>query len=218
MNGDDARGALTELQRVIPDRPDRPDMGDVALYMHALTSEIATDPGSWTPERAAEMSEWFDSTASGWSARDRPERHEALGDALARGGPFPKGVCLEVGAGTGNATGDLRAAFDVVISIDLAWTMLSLASRRGRQIQADASVLPARTSSVGVVALVNMFLFPMEVARVLDDDGVLLWVSTNGDATPIYLSPAEVLQALPGTWHGVTSQAGWGTWLAARRD
>ena len=48
-------------------------------------------------------------------------------------------------------------------------------------------------------------------------DGVVLWVSTNGDATPIYLSPTEVLDALPGAWDGVTSQAGWGTWLTARR-
>jgi ubiquinone/menaquinone biosynthesis C-methylase UbiE len=184
--------------------------------MRALTLEIAMDPDTWTPERAAEMTGWFDSMASGWSERDRPERHEALADALARGGALPKGVCLEVGAGTGNATGDLRAAFEVVVSIDLAWAMLALASLRGRQIQADASVLPIRTRSVDVVALVNVFLFPAEVARVLSDDGVLLWVSTNGDATPIYLSPAEVLQALPGPWHGITSQAGWGTWLVAR--
>jgi hypothetical protein len=70
---------------------------------------------------------------------------------------------------------------------------------------------------VSVVALINMFLFSDEVARVLTDDGVLLWVSTNGDATPIYLSPAEVLRALPGTWEAITSQAGWGTWVTARR-
>jgi hypothetical protein len=67
------------------------------------------------------------------------------------------------------------------------------------------------------VALINMFLFPVEVGRVLAEDGVLLWVSTNGDQTPIYLSPTEVLNALPGTWDGTTSQAGWGTWLTARR-
>lgn len=48
--------------------------------------------------------------------------------------------------------------------------------------------------------------------------GVLLWVSTNGEETPIYLRPADVLSALPGTWEGITSQAGWGTWLTARRS
>ena len=51
----------------------------------------------------------------------------------------------------------------------------------------------------------------------LADDGVLMWVSTNGDETPIYLPPTEVLEVLPETWHSITSQAGWGTWLTARR-
>jgi hypothetical protein len=96
--------------------------------------------------------------------------------------------------------------------------MVSLAARDGLRAQADASVLPVRSGSVSVVALVNMFLFPAEVARVLTDKGVVLWVSTNGDATPIYLSPAEVLEALPGEWHGTSAQAGWGTWLTARRE
>jgi hypothetical protein len=62
-----------------------------------------------------------------------------------------------------------------------------------------------------------MILFPAEVARVLADDGVLLWVSTSGDKTPIYLPPVEVLNALPGTWEATTAQAGWGTWLTGRR-
>jgi SAM-dependent methyltransferase len=152
-----------------------------------------------------------------WPERDVPERHDALGDALARGGPFPHGVCLEVGAGTGNATGDLEAAFDTVVSLDLSGEMLSLGARTGCRVQADASRLPVRSGSVAVVALINMLLFPAEVARVLTVDGVVLWVSTNGDATPIYLSPGEVLAALPGEWQGISAQAGWGTWLTARR-
>jgi hypothetical protein len=41
-----------------------------------------------------------------------------------------------------------------------------------------------------------MFLFPAETSRVLADDGVLLWVSTNGEETPIYLPPADVLDAI----------------------
>lgn len=95
--------------------------------------------------------------------------------------------------------------------------MLRRASFDGRQIQSDASALPLRTGSAAVLALINMFLFPGEIARVLAENGVLLWVSTNGEETPIYLPPADVLRALPGTWQGITSQAGWGTWLTARR-
>jgi ubiquinone/menaquinone biosynthesis C-methylase UbiE len=153
----------------------------------------------------------------GLAGGDRPERHEALADALARGGPFPSGWCVEVGSGTGNATPDLRRAFDDVVSLDLSHEMLRRAPSPDRRLQSDASVLPVRSGSVAVVALVNMFLFPAEVARVLADDGVLLWVSTNGDATPIYLPSADVVRALPGVWDGVTAEAGWGVWCTARR-
>jgi SAM-dependent methyltransferase len=208
---------LVELPRLIVETPGRPEWGDAAVFMRDLTAEIAMTADAWTPERAAQMASLFDSLASAWPERDMPERHDALRDALARGGPFPKGWCLEVGAGTGNITGDLRATFHDVVSIDFSREMLSLASLKGHQVQADASCLPVRAGSATVIALINMFLFPAEVARVLVDDGVLLWESTNGDATPIYLPPADVLNALPGIWHGVSAQAGWGTWLTARR-
>jgi SAM-dependent methyltransferase len=185
--------------------------------MRELTRSIALGRDAWTPERAAQIATMFDSLASGWRQRDIPERHDALLDALGRGGPFPSGLCVEVGSGTGNATSDLRGAFPEVVSVELSAEMLRLSAETGRQIQADAAALPLRTRSAAVVALINMFLFPAEVARVLIDDGVVLWVSTNGDETPIYLPPTEVLGALPGNWNAITAQAGWGTWLTARR-
>jgi SAM-dependent methyltransferase len=185
--------------------------------MRELTRSIAFEGGAWTPERAAQISSFFDSMATGWRDRDRPERHDALEDALARGGPFPRGWCVEVGSGTGNATDDLRRSFRDVVSFELSLEMLRQAAPDGRQMQADAAALPLRTGSVAVVALINMFLFRAEMARVLRDDGVVLWVSTNGDETPIYLPPADALRALPGTWDGTTAEAGWGTWLTARR-
>ena len=208
---------LVELRRVVPDRPGRPEWGDTARAMRELTRSIAFEPDAWTPGRAAQIASLFDSLASGWRERDVPERHEALMDALARGGSFSSGWCVEVGSGTGNATADLRAAFHDVVSVELSGEMLRLSAFTGRQVQADAAALPLRTGSAAVVALINMFLFPPEVARVLADDGVLVWVSTNGDETPIYLPPIDVLNALPGTWDGITSQSGWGTWLTARR-
>jgi SAM-dependent methyltransferase len=208
---------LVELPRVVSDQPGRPEWGEAARPMRELTRSIAFDAETWTPDRAAQIASLFDSLASGWRERDVPERHEALVDALGRGGSFPRGWCVEVGSGTGNATVDLRAAFHDVVSVELSAEMLRLSSVTGRQIQADAARLPLRTGSAAVVALINMFLFPAEIARVLAEDGVLLWVSTNGDETPIFLPPTEVLNALPGTWTGITSEAGWGTWLTARR-
>jgi SAM-dependent methyltransferase len=185
--------------------------------MRELTRAISLDSDAWTLERLAQIRSFFDSSASGWRDRDVPERHDALMDALTRGGPFPSGWCMEVGSGTGNATADLQNAFHEVVSLDLSREMLRLARFGDRLIQSDASALPVRTGSAAAVVLINMFLFPAETTRVLADDGVLLWVSTNGEETPIYLPPAEVLSVLPGAWEGITSQAGWGTWLTARR-
>jgi SAM-dependent methyltransferase len=185
--------------------------------MRELARAIAMDPDAWTPQRAAEIASLFDGLAAGWRDRDVPERHDALVDAVARGGSFPGGWCVEVGSGTGNATTDLRKSFPDVVSLDISREMLRLAASRGHQLQSDAAALPLRTGSASVAVLINMFLFPAEISRVLADDGVLLWVSTNGDQTPIYLPPTDVLDALPGTWDGITSEAGWGTWLTARR-
>lgn len=209
--------SLVELPRVIAEPPGRPVWGDAARPMQELTRAIALGDGAWTPERKVQVGALFDSLASGWKERDAAARHDALADALARGGPLPRGRCLEVGSGTGNATADLRAAFDDVVSFDLSLEMLRLADAGAPRVGADASALPVRAGSAAVVALVNMFLFPAEVERVLAEDGVLLWVSTNGDETPIYLPPGDVVAALPGEWTAVTSQAGWGTWVTARR-
>src|SRR5947207_14192709 len=99
--------SMFELPRVIPDQPGRPEWGDAARPMRELTRARARDAQAWTPQRAAEITSLFDSLASVWRDRDVPERHEALMDALTRGGPFPSGWFVEVGSGTGNASADL---------------------------------------------------------------------------------------------------------------
>src|SRR5207245_40279 len=147
--------SIVELPRVIPDQPGRPDWGEAARPMRELTRAISMDHDAWTPERLAQIAAFFDSLASGWRDRDVPERHDALVDALTRGGPFPSGWCVEVGSGTGNATADLQHAFHDVVSLDLSRQMLRLASFREHQIQADASALPLRTGSAAVVVLIN---------------------------------------------------------------
>ena len=65
--------------------------------------------------------------------------------------------------------------------------------------------------------LVNCFLFPDEVDRVLAPDGVIVWVNSSGAETPIHLPSDDVVAALPGRWEGVQSTAGLGTWCVLRR-
>lgn len=185
--------------------------------MRKVTRDIAFEPGGWTPQRRAKVAALFDELAETWNQRDAANRREALVDALDRGGPFGP-TCLEVGSGTGAFTPDLLPAFESVVSVDLSAEMLRRAVQSGAPlVQADSAVLPFRAAAAATLVLVNMFLFPSEVDRVLAPDGALLWISNIGDATPIYLSAEDVERALPGEWDGVASEAGWGTWAVFRR-
>lgn len=208
---------LRRLDRIVALDPGRPEIADDRRQIRDVTRQVAFDPGRWTPERAAHVATLFDGLAPGWNERPAAGRLEAVDDALARGGPFPAGPALEVGAGTGQISGRLATRLTPLVSVDLSAAMLALAPAALRRIRADASSLPVASGSVAVVALVNMFLFPTEVDRVLAPRGLLLWVNTQGEDTPIYLPAEDVAAALPGDWDGVASQAGWGTWSTFRR-
>jgi hypothetical protein len=78
--------------------------------------------------------------------------------------------------------------------------------------------LPLADGAAEAVVLVNCFLFPQEVDRVLAPDGVVVWVNSSGDQTPIHLPPSDVVAALPGRWQGVESEAGAGLWCVLRRS
>lgn len=209
--------ALRHLPRVVAADPGRPSLGDDRRPIREVTRQLAFDAASWTPTRAAHVTELFDGLASEWHERPAAGRMEAVDDALARGGPFPPGTCLEVGCGTGLITPRLAARLAPVVSLDLSAAMLAASPRSSRRVRADASRLPVPDAAAAVVVLVNMFLFPAEIARVLAPEGVLVWVNTLGDATPIHLPAPDVVAALPGSWDAVAAEAGWGTWATLRR-
>jgi len=213
---------LRVLPRVVPEAPGRPELAGGDHPMRKVTRQIAFEPDGWTPERAGKVLELFDSLAPTWNERDGGGRGDALrlvlGDALDRGAPMPPGWCLEVGCGTGSATGLLTPRFAGVAGLDLSYEMLVRAARDSSgRVQADAANLPVGSGTAAAVALVNAFLFPREVDRVLGPGGVVIWVNTLGDRTPIHLPADEVMAALPGHWEGVASEAGWGTWAVLRR-
>ena len=186
--------------------------------MRKVTRQVAFEPGGWTPERLGKVLALFDDLAPEWHTRDHPYRNQPLVDAFDRGGPIASGVCLELGSGTGIATPLLVERFSLVAAVELSAEMLKLApSGIGVRVRGDGSQLPLRDHSVDAAVLVNMFLFPDEMDRVLKPDGALVWVNTSGDRTPIYLPADDVDAALPGEWTGIASDAGWGTWAVLRR-
>jgi SAM-dependent methyltransferase len=206
------------LPRVAPVEGEEPEPGGSEHPMRVVTREVASGADRWTRQRGAEVNRVFDELAAEWHTRDRPGRLAPVVDALERGGALATdGFAVELGSGTGIATATIAARLPRLIAVDLSMEMLRLAPGHVPRIRGDGARLPFADSTVATLLLVNMLLFPAEVDRVLRSDGAVVWVSTSGSSTPIYLSPEEVDAALPGDWDVVASEAARGTWCVARR-
>ncbi len=142
-------------------------------------------------------------------------------DALARGlGPIgpPTGLAVEVGSGIGMYSPRLAERFARVLAVDLSRAMLRRApAAPAYRVQADAARLPIGDASAAAVVLINTFLFPAEVRRVLSPGGAVVWVNSSGERTPIYLPVDDLVAALQGAWTGTSSRAGEGLWCVLRR-
>jgi ubiquinone/menaquinone biosynthesis C-methylase UbiE len=190
--------------------------------MRRVTWEVAFE-GGWSLGRARKVADLFDSMAAEWDEpRSGLVRTAPIRDALARGSMRLGGRWLELGAGTGVGTRimgpALAAAGGRLVAADLARQMLLNSPQRvAPLVQGDASVLPFGDACFDGVALVNMLLFPDEVDRLVGDGGQVLWINTSGDRTPIHLSPADFLAALPGQWSACWAGSGTGFWVVADR-
>jgi ubiquinone/menaquinone biosynthesis C-methylase UbiE len=190
--------------------------------MRIVTRRAAgLDDGGWTDQLREHVAGYFDDLAGEWHTRVSPERTAIVSDALRRGlGALdaPAGIAVEVGSGIGTYSALLAAHFVTVVAVDLSRAMLRLApARPACRVQADAARLPLRDSSATAIVLINAFLFPSEVDRVLAPEGALIWVNSSGERTPIYLSVDDLVAALPGAWTGTASRAGEGHWCVLRR-
>lgn len=208
---------VRSLPRVFVSGGEGRDAIDPDHPMRRVTREVAFDADAWTPQRAREVGDFFDQLAPEWQTRDEPGRLVPILDALERGGPFGEGLAVELGSGTGIATAAIAARLPRLVAVDLSMEMLRLAPESVPRVRGDGARLPFADGGVRTLLLVNMLLFPAEVDRVLDASGALVWVSSAGPDTPIYLSAEEVDAALPGEWDILASEAGKGTWCVARR-
>ena len=174
----------------------------------------------WDDEARATVAGFFDELAPEWHTRTSPQRDAVVADALERGLPASAGgdVCVELGSGIGAYTPMLAQRWRRVLATEVAIEMLRLAPPGiGHRLLADGARLPLADAAADAVVLVNCFLFPQEVDRVLAPAGVVVWVNSSGTETPIHLPSEDVVAALPGDWRGVQSNAGAGTWCVVRR-
>ena len=179
------------------------------------------DARGWTSELREEVETYFDELAADWYTRSSPERTAIVIDALSRGFEpveVPAGIALEIGSGIGTYSALLAERFATVMAIDLSFEMLKRApAGPSHRVQADGARLPVADASAAAVVLINAFLFPAEVERVLSAEGLLVWVNSSGEQTPIYLSVDDLVARLPGEWTGTASRAGEGHWCVLRR-
>jgi SAM-dependent methyltransferase len=176
---------------------------------------------AWDEQARVETATYFDALAGEWHTRTSPERDAVVADCLERGLPDlgRADVCVELGSGIGAYTPMLADRWRRVLAVEVALEMLLLAPEQpGHRMLADGVALPLVDGQASAVVLVNCFLFPEEVARVLGPDGVVVWVNSSGGSTPIHLPAEDVLAALPGRWTGVASSAGEGLWGVFRRS
>jgi len=208
--------SLTELA-AHPDARAAEPFADAEHPLRRLTRAQALGE-EWTADDAIRVQEIFDGLAPEWSeSHVDPVKAAPVADALERGNVPLLGEWLEVGSGTGAGARILAGRVFSVVCTDLSAQMLAHAPDLAPRLRSDASRLPFADGSFDAVLLINMFLFPEEVDRVLRPGGTVLWVNTLGDQTPIHLPPSDVLEALPGPWTGTTARAGTGFWLTAQR-
>ncbi|TDW92690.1 methyltransferase domain-containing protein [Kribbella sp. VKM Ac-2566] len=213
-------GQITELVRLIPADPGKPARKEAAASRR-MSLDLALHPSTWSAEQADETVRRYTELAPVWDDERGGYRPVPLADALERGGPWPQGLCLEVGCGTGLLSGLLHGVWSEVISLDLTWAMLSRSTEPWR-IVGDASRLPVATASARAVVLADVPLFADEVVRTLAPDGVLVWSNALGEDAPHHVPIPTVLAALESvsgeSWSAVTSHAGWGLWAVLRRN
>ena len=186
--------------------------------MRVATRQIALEASSWTPELSLQVAALFDGLAPEWHTRASEPRLAVVADAIARVGPIADTTWVDLGSGTGLVTPWLAARCRRLVAVDLSAAMLALApADTGLRVCADGAQLPLADGVVDGLILVNAFMFPAEARRVVGVNGVVVWVSTAGDGTPIYLPAEDVLRALGPGWDAVASEAGRGTWAVARR-
>jgi SAM-dependent methyltransferase len=209
---------IQNLERVRPPEPGKPHRPESAETQR-FAQAIAAGQHTWTPDDARDVGQRFDAMAGTWDGERGGYRPVPMADALERGGPWPSGLCLELGAGTGLLTPLLTQHWPRVLGLDLSEQMLARNRHRYRA-RADAARLPLRSGAAAAVAIGDAPLFAAEVLRVLAPGGVIVWSNALGADAPFHVPAATLVAALSDSsgreWHAVTSEAGWGSWAVMR--
>lgn len=172
------------------------------------------DDASWEFLAAtyAEMSAEWRAWALSQPWYDSPVR---IGLQHAKPAPWS----FEVGCGTGEATAPLAGFTPLVVATDVNEAMIALSLRppNVRFVVNDVRSLPLRDASVPLLVGLNAVPHIKEFNRVVGSGGQLLWCTSFGPGTPLYVEPERLWHLLGAGWVGEAGRAGHGEWLLLTR-
>lgn len=129
-----------------------------------------------------------------WTAEHQRYYVLPLELAVAR---LPAVDTLELSAGTGQATPLLASHSTSLICCEPVASMAGeLAARHPELVVRAGAALPFRDGAFSRVAGLNAIMNAEEVRRVLRPDGVVVWCFSFAEATPVYVDPSELSDAL----------------------
>lgn len=156
-------------------------------------------------QQAAAWSDWADAQRN----YDRPLK---LGLEHIRG---EVSVVLEVGAGSSPSFVARAGRARTTIVTDVALEMISRNPAEMR-VACDVRRLPFADGSIDLVCGLNAVPHADEFRRVLSPTGRVLWATSFGPRTPMYVSPEEIARLFPG-WRITAQRVAAGEWCLAER-
>lgn len=195
-----------------------PDLAASSHASRAALERILTDPhddSAW-----GFLAETYDEMSAEWTvwAREQPWYAAPVATGLIHAQPTR--LAVEVGCGTGQATTILDGLCPKVIATDINVSMLDGAPALPdtRYVAADVRRLPFRQGSVPLLVGLNAVPHVPEFQRVVAPGGQLLWCTSFGAGTPLYVGPDRLGELFGPGWRGDAGRSGHGEWLLLTRD
>jgi SAM-dependent methyltransferase len=199
----------------------RPPSSDPEPEVHPsrlALERLLVDPSSSAAWR--HLAHAYDAMSAEWDdwVRTQPWYVTPVVEALSR--TRPPAFVVEVGCGSGQLSTILADFAGRAICTDVNLSMLQLAPRVRNTIYAVADVrfLPFRTMSVPFLVGLNAVPCLPEFNRVVALGGHLLWCTSRGVDTPLYVEPARFMQLAGSSWRGESGTAGSGEWLLLTKE
>ncbi|MBX6722240.1 MAG: class I SAM-dependent methyltransferase [Dactylosporangium sp.] len=195
-----------------------PDLAADTHRSRIALERILADPHdgeAWTL-----LSAYYDEAADGWDTWVRTQPWYLAPVQAGLGHAKPARTVLEVSCGSGQATPLLDAYARLVLATDASRVMLADAPRTLRHTHyalVDVRRLPLRTGSIDLIVGLNAVPHVDEFARVLAPRGQLLWCTSFGAGTPLYIEVERFVHLMGPDWRADAGRAGHGEWLLLTR-